>query len=56
MSGIGASLSTSLSGLVAGSFGRTAGFLSIAAVAMAAVLLLSWLMPETKPSNKHAYR
>jgi MFS family permease len=31
MSGIGASLSTTLTGLVAGSFGRAAGFLSIAA-------------------------
>jgi MFS family permease len=56
MSGIGASLSTSLSGLVAGSLGRAAGFLSIAAVALAAVLLLSLLMPETNPSNKNEIR
>jgi MFS family permease len=56
MSGIGASLSTTLSGLVAGSFGRTVGFLGIAAVAVAAVLLLSLLMPETKPSNRHAHQ
>ena len=56
MSGIGASLSTTLSGLVAGSLGRAAGFLGIAAVALAAVLLLSLLMPETNPSNKNEIR
>jgi MFS family permease len=56
MSGIGASLSTTLSGIVAGSLGRAAGFLSIAAVALAAVLLLSLLMPETNPSNKNESR
>jgi MFS family permease len=52
MSGVGASLSTTLSGLVAGSLGRAAGFLGIAAVALAAMLLLSLLMPETNPPNK----
>jgi MFS family permease len=51
-SGVGASLSTALSGLVAGSLGRAAGFLGIAAVALAAVLLLWLLMPETNPSNR----
>jgi MFS family permease len=51
LSGIGASLSTTLSGLLAGSLGRAAGFLGIAAVALAAVLLLVLLMPETKPSK-----
>jgi MFS family permease len=56
MSGIGASLSTTLSGIVAGSLGRPAGFLSIAAIALAAVLLLSLLMPETNPSNKNETR
>jgi MFS family permease len=56
MSGVGASLSTTLSGLVAGSLGRAAGFLGIAAVALAAVLLLSLLMPETNPSNKNEIR
>jgi len=56
MSGIGASLSTTLSGLVAGSLGRAAGFLGIAAVALAAVLLLLLLMPETNPSNKKGTR
>jgi predicted MFS family arabinose efflux permease len=51
ISGVGASLSTTLSSLVAGSLGRAAGFLAIAAVALAAVLLLWSLMPETNPSN-----
>jgi MFS family permease len=51
MSGVGASLSTSLSGLIAGSLGRTAGFLSIAAVGLIAVALLWFLMPETRPSS-----
>jgi MFS family permease len=51
ISGIGASLSTTLSGLLAGSLGSAAGFLGIAAVALAAALLLWLLMPETKPSN-----
>jgi MFS family permease len=51
VSGIGASLSTTLSGLLAGSLGRAAGFMGIAAVALAAAILLWLLMPETKPSN-----
>jgi MFS family permease len=49
-SGIGASLSTALSGLVIANFGRTAVFLSLASVAMLAVLIFLSLMPETKPS------
>ncbi len=52
ISGVGASLSTTLSGLVAGNLGRVAGFLGIAAVALAALLLLWSLMPETHPSNR----
>jgi MFS family permease len=49
MSGVGASLSTTLSSQVAGSLGRAAGFISISAVGLAAVLLLWSLMPETSP-------
>src|SRR5580692_411854 len=45
ISGIGASLSTALSGLVVGSLGRAAGFLGIAVLALAAALLLFLLMP-----------
>jgi MFS family permease len=52
MSGVGASLSTTLSGLVAGSLGRAAGFLGIAGIALAAVLLAWFLMPETNPSHR----
>jgi predicted MFS family arabinose efflux permease len=50
-SGIGAALSTTLSGVIAGELGRTAGFLSIAGEASAALLLLWLLMPETNPSH-----
>lgn len=51
VSGIGASLSTSMSGLVVEKFGYTAGFLSVTAVALMAVAILSMFMPETKPSG-----
>src|SRR6202035_762706 len=47
MSGVGASLSTTLSSQVAGSLGRAAGFLGISAVGLAAVVLLWSLMAET---------
>jgi MFS family permease len=46
MSGLGASFGTTLSGQLAGNFGRAAG-LGIAVVAFAAVLTLWLLMPET---------
>jgi MFS family permease len=49
LSGIGASLSTSLTGFAVQKFGHTAGFLGVAAVALAAVAILLALMPETKP-------
>jgi MFS family permease len=55
-SGSGAALSTTLSGIVAGSLGRAAGFLGIAGIALAAVLLAWLLMPETNPSNKKHIR
>jgi MFS family permease len=51
ISGVGASLSTTLFGLIAGSLGRAAGFLGIAAVGVIAVLLLWLFMPETNPSS-----
>jgi MFS family permease len=54
ISGIGASLSTSASGLVAGNLGRSAEFLGIAAVALAALLVLWLLMPETRPPDRNA--
>jgi MFS family permease len=56
MSGIGASLSTTLSSQIAGSLGRAAGFLGISVVALAALLMLWSLMPETNPSNENRRR
>ena len=49
-SGIGASVSTALFGISATGFGHTAVFLSIASVALVAVLIAWFLMPETRPS------
>jgi MFS family permease len=49
-SGIGAALSTALFGLVAAHFGHTVVFLSIAAVALLAVVVFFFFMPETRPS------
>ena len=51
-SGIGASLSTTLFGLVAVSFGRATVFVSIATVALLAALILWFFMPETSPAAK----
>lgn len=53
-SGIGASLSTALFGVIAVNYGRTVVFLSIAAFALVAVLILGFLMPETRPATKPA--
>jgi sugar phosphate permease len=55
-SGIGASLSTTLFGLLAGGFGRAAAFVSIAAVGLVAVLIVWFFMPETKPSAMNGLR
>ena len=49
VSGVGASLSTTLSGLIAGNSGLTAGFVAITAIALIALLVVWGLMPETKP-------
>jgi MFS family permease len=51
MSGIGASASTTVSGLIAVSFGRAAGFLAMALIGLAAVAIVWLFMPETKPST-----
>jgi MFS family permease len=50
-SGIGATLSTTLSGLVAESLGRTAAFSFVAAVALLATVVVLLLMPETRPDK-----
>jgi MFS family permease len=54
LSGVGASLSTSISGLVAEQFGPVAGFFSLTAVGLVAVALLWALMPETKARHDKA--
>jgi MFS family permease len=50
LSGVGAALSTFASGFVIAGYGRTAGFLSVAAVGLLAVAILWLFMPETKAS------
>jgi MFS family permease len=52
LAGIGASLSTTLFGLVVGAV----GFVGIAGVALSTVLIVWLLMPETNPSNKKRQR
>jgi MFS family permease len=50
-SGIGAALSTTLSGYVTQSFGNAAGFWAITGVAIAAVAVCWTFMPETKDAR-----
>jgi MFS family permease len=50
LSAIGASLSTSISGIVVEKFGQMAGFLSMTMVGLMAVAIFWAFMPETKPS------
>jgi MFS family permease len=52
-SGIGASLSTAVFGLIATSFGHMVVFLSIASVALLGVLIAWLAMPETRPVATH---
>jgi sugar phosphate permease len=54
VSGIGAALSTSVSGLIVASYGQAAGFLSATVVGLLAVALLSTFMPETRSSVARA--
>jgi MFS family permease len=54
VSGIGASLSTALFGLIAVRFGQTVVFLSIASVAAVAAYIIWLWMPETRPSSAPA--
>jgi MFS family permease len=46
--GVGAALSTSITGLVVAGYGQMAGFLGVAAVGLLAVAILWLFMPETK--------
>jgi hypothetical protein len=48
MIGVGASLSTTVSGLIVYHFGRSAGFLSLAGEALIALGTLAVFLPETK--------
>jgi MFS family permease len=48
LSAVGASLSTSMSGLVVNKFGDAAGFLSVTSIGLIAVAILLLFMPETK--------
>ncbi len=54
LSGIGAALSTSISGVVVERLGQTAGFLTVAAVGLIAVAIVVAFMPETKPTTAAA--
>ena len=49
-SGVGASLSTLITGVVTQRFGYTAGLLAVTAVGLMAVMIVFAFMPETKPS------
>jgi MFS family permease len=49
MMGIGASISPTFAGYMTDRFGSPSAFLSLAAVALLAVLVVALLMPETRP-------
>jgi MFS family permease len=51
VSGVGASLSTSIIGIIAQRFGYTAGLLGITALGLMSVAIVLAFMPETKPST-----
>jgi sugar phosphate permease len=49
VSGVGAALSTSMSGLVVERLGHMAGFLSVTMVGVIAIAILWVFLPETRP-------
>ena len=51
-SGVGAALSTSVSGIIVEKFGYIAGLLGVTAVGLLAVAIVLAFMPETKPATK----
>jgi len=51
LSGIGASLSTSISGLLVDRLGHMVGFVSVTAIGVMAVVMFWAFMPETKSST-----
>jgi len=52
LSGIGAALSTSISGLIVERVGQMAGFLGVTMVALIAIAILWLFVPETRPSAR----
>ena len=50
--GVGAALSTTLAGFVIASFGYSAAFLTLAAIALAALLIFLLFMPETRSAQQ----
>lgn len=52
VSGIGASLSTALSGLIVGNFGVAAGFVAVSVIGMIGLGILWAFMPETRPDGR----
>jgi predicted MFS family arabinose efflux permease len=51
-SGVGATLSTSVSGIIVEKFGYTAGLFGVTAVGLLAVVIVLAFMPESKPAAK----
>jgi MFS family permease len=51
-SGVGATLSTSVSGIIVEKFGYTAGLLGVTTVGLLSVVIVVSFMPETKPAAK----
>jgi MFS family permease len=54
VSGVGAAISTSVSGLIVASFGQTAGFLSVTGAGVLAAAIFWLFMPETKSKSLSA--
>jgi MFS family permease len=50
--GIGGSTGQGAAGFIVASFGYAVGFLALAAVALAALLLVVFAMPETRPARR----
>jgi MFS family permease len=51
--GVGATLSTSVAGALAGRFGNSAAFMALALAGAVAVLTVALVMPETRPARSH---
>jgi MFS family permease len=49
--GLGAAISNLTAGFVVQAFGYPAGFLTLTAIAVAALMFFAWFMPETRPDT-----